>query len=93
MLRSRGCSSPGARRALGGKAGLLGGGGSGLTSLDLVVRSKGESAPAAVGNFCMCSRGDLGSGLKNIPGLSALSVNGYKECGKLGRNWKGNMEW
>lgn len=62
------------------------GGRKGFTSLGLVVRSKGDSAAVVVAIFCMCSRGDLGSGFRNMLGLSALSVNGYKECGKLGKN-------
>ena len=78
MLRSSGCSSPpvgglGPLPLLGG-AGLVGVGGVVLASLDFVVRSKGDSpvglAPGPpLTILCSCSRGDLGSDLKNMLGL------------------------
>lgn len=61
-----------------GLEGFAGVGGINLASLVFVVRSNGDSAveAGAAGGLeivlCSSSRGDLGSGLKNILGLRAL---------------------
>lgn len=85
MLRSSGCSSP-LGIATGPLLlpvllleleAFVGVGRANLVSLDFVVRSNGDSAVGAGAPgapetiLCSCSRGDLGSALKNMLGLRA----------------------